>query len=84
MSEGQPCGGKLCMDGIGVDCIYTCMSKDQLKRAVSTPVRQSPDGSGAFAARYTGQCRVCKGRIEEGDSITVSSARGAVHESCDS
>lgn len=73
----QPCNGRLCMDGIGVDCLSTCLSTTQLAKAVAPKTLSHK----TFPAKYAGRCKNCLLRIAEGDEIYVAED-GARHEGC--
>lgn len=77
MSEGQPCNGRLCMDGVGADCIYTCMSSSQL--LLATKIKDPP--SQAFSAKFVSRCVSCRHMIQRGEMIVYR--EGMVeHEEC--
>lgn len=66
------------MDGIGVDCLSTCLSTAQMARVVTKPASSSTK---TFPAKYAGRCKNCLLRIAEGDEIYVAED-GARHEGC--
>lgn len=75
----QPCKGRLCMDGIGEDCLSTCLSPSAMRLATA-PLRPS-EKLVVFPARYPGKCQGCKHLVRKGENMAILDGR-IYHEEC--